>query len=183
MRSPSVALICLLLSGNLLAQANRSLGHAPTADEQHRWTSVILPDGRGLPHGAGTAAEGEQVYAGRCAACHGEKGEGRGSLGPRLVGGIGTLATKTPVRTIGSYWPYSTSVWDYIERAMPLSPGPGTLSYDETYSVTAYLLYLNGIIGKDDRMDQSTLPRVRMPNRDGFVQDPRPDVSSRSVKK
>jgi S-disulfanyl-L-cysteine oxidoreductase SoxD len=111
----------------------------------------------------------------KCSACPSGRGEGRDPLGPQLVGGIGTLGSENPIFTLGSYWPYSTSVWDYIHRAMPYSQ-PGTLSVDDTYAVTAYLLYLNGIISEDQMLNRETLPEIRMPNRDGFLPDPRPDV-------
>jgi hypothetical protein len=177
MYSLRLALLCaFVLAGDTIAQNRNNFGHSPTADETRKWESIILPDGNGLPRGGGTASQGEQIYARKCAGCHGDGGEGHAAVGPKLVGGIGTLASKNPVRTVGSYWPYSTSVWDYIRRAMPYYPDPGTLSYDETYSVTAYLLYLNNIVAKTDRLDQDTLPKINMPNRNGFVRDTRPDV-------
>jgi hypothetical protein len=176
-----VAAVLILLSApfstSLLAQQPREhLGRVPTKEELRKWESPILPDGTGLPIGSGSAVPGEVVFANKCASCHGEHGEGRDPAGPQLVGGIGSLQTPNPVITVGSYWPYSTSIWDYIKRAMPYYPNPGTLSADETYAVTAYILYLNHIIARSDIMDQQTLPRVRMPNRNGFVADPRPDV-------
>jgi hypothetical protein len=155
--------------------ANGSLGHAPTGDELGRWDAAVLPDGTGLPHGTGTAKEGEPIYRARCASCHGAHGDGTDELGPQLVGGVGTLASKKPVLTVGSYWPYSTSVWDYIHRAMPY-PKPGSRTADETYGLTAYLLYLNGIVKGEQALNEHTLPAVHMPNRNGFVPDPRPDV-------
>jgi S-disulfanyl-L-cysteine oxidoreductase SoxD len=121
---------------------------------------------RGLPPGSGTAAQGATVYAQKCQACHGEKGVG----GPndRLVGGQGTLASKTPLRTVGSYWPYATTVFDYVRRAMPFVQ-PLSLTDGEVYALTAYLLNVNGIIGEQDVMNAETLPRVKMPNRDNFI--------------
>ena len=113
------------------------------------------------------------MFAARCAKCHGEKGEG--DVGPRLVGGQGTLATPKPVKTVGSFWPHATTVWDYIHRAMPFNE-PGVLSPSQVYAVTAYVLYLNDIVGEKQVLDSKTLPKIRMPNRDGFVADPRPDV-------
>jgi len=143
-----------------------NLGRAATAAEVSGWDISIAPDGRGLPPGSGTPAEGALVYVQKCQACHGEKGVN----GPndRLVGGQGTLASKTPVRTIGSYWPYATTVFDYVRRAMPFAQ-PHSLTDGEVYAVTAYLLNLNGIIGEQDVMNAETLPRVKMPNRDSFV--------------
>jgi cytochrome c len=149
------------------------LGRTPTAGEIKAWDVTIPPDGKGLPPGSGTAALGKPVYTERCASCHGAKGED-----PKyniLVGGQGTLTTDKPLLTIGSFWPYATTLWSYINRAQPLDE-PGSLTPDQVYAVTAYLLYVNGIIKQDDVLDATTLPRVRMPNRDGFVPDARPDV-------
>jgi S-disulfanyl-L-cysteine oxidoreductase SoxD len=162
--------------------ARDSLGHTPTREEMRQWDRAVLPDGTGLPHGMGTAVQGEKLYAQRCAACHGPRGDGTDALGPQLVGGIGTLNSKHPVLTVGSYWPYGTSVWDYIHRAMPY-PKPGSLTADETYAVTAYILYLNGIVKKDEVLNERSLPTVRMPNRDGFVPDPRPDTARKVLSK
>jgi S-disulfanyl-L-cysteine oxidoreductase SoxD len=125
-----------------------------------------LPDGAGLPQGAGTVAQGKSVYENNCEACHGAKGVG--GIKDRLVGGQGTLATDKPIKTVGSYWPYATTLFDYIRRAMPYT-NPGSLSADDTYSVAAYLLYLNGILPEDGKLDRATLPNIRMPNRDGFI--------------
>jgi cytochrome c len=143
--------------------------------ELHEWRSTVLPDGAGLPPGSGTPAQGKSIYLDKCSACHGDHGQGSGPLAPQLVGGVGTLKTGNPILTVGSYWPYATTVWDFIRRAMPYSR-PGTLTADETYAVTAYLLSLNKIIPPSSVMNRKTLPEVRMPNRDGFVPDPRPDV-------
>jgi len=135
------------------------------------WDISIGPDGAGLPPGRGTAAQGEAVYAAKCQACHGEKGAGRPN--DRLVGGKGTLeAGKAPVKTVGSYWPYATTLFDYIRRAMPFQESK-SLTNDEAYAVAAYILNLNEIIGKDDVLDAQSLPNVRMPNRDGFILFPR----------
>ena len=143
-----------------------NLGRAATPAEVAGWDISIAPDGRGLPSGSGTSAEGALVYAQKCQACHGEKGVS----GPndRLVGGQGTLASKTPVRTVGSYWPYATTVFDYVRRAMPFAQ-PHSLTDSEVYAVTAHLLSLNGIIGEQDVMSADSLPKVKMPNRDNFI--------------
>lgn len=135
---------------------------------------TVLPDGTGLPPGSGTAKEGAALFAARCAACHGDHGEGRRNF-PALAGGRGSLSTDEPVLTVGSYWPYATTVWDYIRRAMPYQ-NPGSLSTDEVYALTAYVLFVNGIVRQSDVLDRARLPRIRMPNRDGFVGDQRPDV-------
>ncbi len=149
------------------------LGRAPTAEEIRAWDITIPPDGKGLPPGSGTAALGKPVYAERCASCHGERGEA--GKYDRLVGGRGTLNTDKPVKTIGSFWPYATTLWSYINRTQPFGE-PGSLTPDQVYAVTAYLLYLNGLIGEHKVLDAPTLPQIQMPNRDGFVPDPRPDV-------
>lgn len=137
------------------------------------WDIDISPNGEGLPPGRGTVKQGAQVYAAKCAMCHGPTGV-EGPM-PRLVGGQGTLATETPIKTVGSYWPYATTLYDYIHRAMPFT-APQSLTPDEVYSLVAWLLYRNGIVAEDAVMDARTLPAVRMPNRNGFVPEPRPDV-------
>ena len=149
------------------------VGRAPTAEEVKAWDLTIPPDGQGLPPGSGTAALGKPIYTQRCASCHGEKGED--PKYSRLVGGRGSLVTAQPVRTIGSFWQYATTLWSYIRRTQPFDE-PGSLTPDEVYAVTAHLLHLNGIVKEDAVLDAATLPRIRMPNRDGFVPDPRPDV-------
>ncbi|HEV2289144.1 MAG TPA: cytochrome c [Candidatus Acidoferrales bacterium] len=180
------AAICAIAFGiAAFGQGNQNqlhLGHPPTPEQMRRWGITVLPDGTGLPAGSGTAAEGQIVYADKCSGCHGDHGEGREPLGMRLVGGFGTLRDENPVLTVGSYWPYATTVWDYIYRAMPYAQ-PGTLTAKQAYSLTAYLLYMNKIIGRNDVMNRKTLAKVRMPNRDGFVPDPRPDVSCPQNKK
>jgi cytochrome c len=154
-----------------MAADNPQFGKPVTAADIAAWDISIGPDGAGLPPGKGTVAQGETVYAAKCLACHGEKGAG----GPndRLVGGAGTIAPdKTPVKTVGSYWPYATTLFDYVRRAMPWDR-PKSLSDEEVYSVAAYVLYLNGVIGQDDVLDAQSLPKVKMPNRDGFTAFPR----------
>jgi mono/diheme cytochrome c family protein len=128
-----------------------------------------MPDGRGLPEGSGTVKQGEKVYAAQCASCHGGKLEG--GIGDKLIGGRGSLAAKdgkqAPVKTMESYWPYATTLWDYIKRAMPFS-APGSLSNDDAYAVTAYILNQAQIVPDDATMNKNTLPKVEMPNRNGF---------------
>jgi S-disulfanyl-L-cysteine oxidoreductase SoxD len=153
------------------------VGRPSTAEEVQAWDLAIPPDGQGLPAGSGTAALGKPIYVERCASCHGETGED--PKYSRLVGGQGTLATDKPIRSIGSFWQYATTLWSYIRRSQPFDE-PGSLTPDQVYAVTAYLLFLNGIIGEQDAMDAKTLPLVQMPNRDGFVPDPRPDVAQAS---
>jgi S-disulfanyl-L-cysteine oxidoreductase SoxD len=153
-----------------------NLGQPLTVDQAAAIDISVLPDGAGLPKGKGTAREGEKVYATHCAACHGDRGEGRGDFAA-LVGGRGTLSMNDPLLTVGSYWPTATTVFDYIRRAMPYNT-PGVLTNDEVYAVTAWILEKNDILPVGTVLDRRTLPRVRMPNRDGFVPDPRPDVTS-----
>jgi S-disulfanyl-L-cysteine oxidoreductase SoxD len=145
-----------------------ALGAAVSAEEVARWDISIPPSGAGLPAGSGTVAKGESVYAEKCQSCHGPKGAGKPA--DALVGGSGSLATATPVRTVGSYWPYATTLFDYTRRAMPIT-SPLSLTSDEVYAVTAYVLYLNGIIPADATMNAQSLPAVKMPNREGFISD------------
>jgi cytochrome c len=156
-----------LLSTAALAAEGPNLGRTATTAEIASWDISIGPAGTGLPAGGGTPKQGEAVYVAKCLACHGEKGAGKPN--DQLVGGSGTLTgDKPPVKTVGSYWPYATTLFDYIRRAMPLNESK-TLADDEGYALVAYLLQLNGIIGESDTMDAQSLPKVRMPNRDGFV--------------
>ncbi|MEO7727283.1 MAG: cytochrome c [Burkholderiales bacterium] len=143
-----------------------NLGRVATAQEIRAADISIPPSGEGLPAGGGDAKQGAQVYAAKCQACHGEKGAGKPA--DALVGGIGSLATSKPVRTVGSFWPYATTLFDYTRRAMPLQ-NPKSLSDDEVYAVSAYVLYVNGIIAESAQMNAQTLPQVMMPNRDGFI--------------
>ena len=153
------------------------VGRPPTEDQIRGLGTAIAPDGTGLPEGSGTVAAGREIFAARCSKCHGEKAQG--DVGPALVGGQGTLNTAKPLKTVGSYWPYATTVWDYVNRAMPFDQ-PGLLKPPEVYAVVAYILNLNGIIGNDQVMDAKSLPKVKMPNRNGFVADPRPDVGKKT---
>jgi mono/diheme cytochrome c family protein len=145
-----------------------AFGAAMNAEEIARWDISIPPSGAGLPKGGGSARQGLQVYEQKCMACHGAKGVGKPA--DPLAGGIGSLASKAPQRTVGSYWPYATTLFDYVRRAMPIT-NPLSLTDDEVYAVSAYVLFLNGIVGEDAVMNAQTLPQVKMPNRDGFVSD------------
>jgi S-disulfanyl-L-cysteine oxidoreductase SoxD len=156
----------LVLSSAALAEGP-GLGRVASPDEIASWDISIGPDGAGLPPGRGTPKQGETVYAEKCVACHGEKGAGKPN--DQLVGGRGSLSgDQAPVKTVGSFWPYATTLFDYIRRAMPLN-APKSLSDDEVYAVSAYILELNGIIGEAEVMNAQTLPQVRMPNRGGFI--------------
>lgn len=144
-----------------------NVGRNATSDDIKSWNLIISPSGKELPPGSGTAKDGAQIFAAKCAMCHGPTAEGT-QRAPRLTGGQGTLNTLQPVRTVGSYWPFATTVWDYINRAMPRG-NEGTLKPDEIYSLTAFILFRNGIVQETDLMDAKTLPKVKMPNRDGFL--------------
>ncbi|MFI4953484.1 MAG: c-type cytochrome [Burkholderiales bacterium] len=156
-------------------------GSTPAAGELEKFTSP-LPDGRGLPQGSGTVEQGKAVYQEQCVACHGQNLQG--GIGDRLIGGRGTLVNsdpaKAPVKTIESYWPYATTIFDYVKRAMPFA-APDSLTNDQVYAVTAYILSEAKIIPPDAVMNAKTLPAVKMPNRDGFIPDPRPEKFPRAA--
>lgn len=148
------------------AGGDYGLGRTPSPEEIAGWDIDVRPDGQGLPPGGATAAEGEEIYLERCAACHGEFGEGAGRF-PVLMGGEGSLKSADPVKTVGSYWPYATTLFGYLWRAMPYN-APGSLDNDELYAVTAYVLFLNDIVAEDELIDARSLAAVVMPNRDRF---------------
>ena len=141
------------------------------------WDIDVRPDGLGLPTGSGTVADGEVLYEAQCAECHGSFGEGVGRY-PVLAGGMGSLTHERPERTVGSFWPYASTLFDYIRRAMPYTR-PESLSADETYAVAAYVLYLNDLVANDFVLDQVSLPALRLPNEKNFTLDARPDVRNR----
>jgi S-disulfanyl-L-cysteine oxidoreductase SoxD len=178
MRKPElpIALVVAAIatfSASAFAQERYSIGRAATPAEIAGWNIDIGRDGSNLPPGSGNVERGRVVFSEQCAACHG--GEGQGGVGDRLVGGQGTLATAKPVRTVGSYWHYAPTLFDYIRRAMPQN-APQSLSNDDVYAVSAYILHLNGLVPADAVLDAKTLAAIQMPNRDEFVADPRPDV-------
>ncbi len=179
----AAALAMAVASGSIAAFAqmasktNFGFG-TPVKPEELKPYFSIQPDGKTLPAGSGTAAKGQEVYATNCVACHGEKLEGiptAGIGGDKLIGGRGSLATAKPVKTVESYWPYATTLFDYIKRAMPFA-APGSLTDDEVYAVVAYVLSEAKIIKPDQVIDAQTLPKVEMPNRDGFIPDARPEL-------
>lgn len=149
------------------------VGRTPSEAEIDAWDIDIRPDGKGLPQGSGTPEEGEAVYVEKCASCHGDFAEGAGRY-PALMGGEGSLDTDEPVKTIGSYWPFASTVWDYVHRTMPFGNAQ-SLTDDETYALTAYLLNANGIIPYDHTLDQDNFADVTMPNEDGFHRKKRPE--------
>src|SRR3979490_724030 len=155
------------------AQSPYGIGRPAMPAEIAGWNIDIDREGHNLPPGNGTVRHGHEVFDQQCAACHGAKGEG--GIGDRLAGGQGTLATPNPVRTVGSYWPYAPTLFDYIRRAMPQN-APQSLGNDDVYAVSAYILHLNGLLPADATLDAKMLGTIKMPNRSMFVSDPRPDV-------
>ena len=160
--------LILAIGPGALAQQAPSLGKSVTASELEKLDVTVLPNGDGLPDGEGNAVDGAVVYQNHCFACHGR--EGQDGINDRLAGGHGSLTGDQPVKTLGSYWPYATTVFDYVRRAMPFNT-PGVLTNDELYAVTAYLLHVNGVVGEQEVMNAKTLPDVQMPNSENFVWD------------
>lgn len=160
-------LAALLLSAPAVAAESPHLGQSITEADIAPWNIDIAPDGSGLPAGRGTAVQGEEIYTEKCAVCHGF--DGVGTPADALAGGQGTLGSAKAIKTIGSFWPYAPIIFDYTRRAMPLN-NPQTLTNDEVYALTAYILKLNGLVGAKEVMNAKSLPRVKMPNRDGFTQ-------------
>ena len=150
------------------------IGRAASSEEIAGWDIAVRGDGHNLPPGSGTAKAGEELYVTHCAACHGDFGEGL-ERWPALMGGRGSLRSDQPKRSIGSFWQHAPSVFDYIRRAIPYA-APQSLSNDEYYAITAYVLFLNELIGEEDKMDAASLSKLAMPNRDGFVLEARPDT-------
>jgi S-disulfanyl-L-cysteine oxidoreductase SoxD len=177
--SAALSLAMILAAGTFASAAEPGYfgyGSKATPEQIAGWDiDARGGDGVGLPAGNGTVDRGAEVYARQCAACHGTFGEGEGRF-PKLVGGAGTLRHDRPELTVGSYWPFAPTLWDYINRAMPM-PAPHTLSADDVYALTAYILNLNDIIPSEFVADRESLPKVKMPNRDNFLwTDPRPDT-------
>lgn len=153
-----------------------SYGEDASPEQIAGWDIDIRPDGLGLPPGGATAEDGEMLYEDQCASCHGSFGEGVGRY-PVLAGGEGTLSEARPEKTVGSFWPYASTLWDYIHRAMPFT-APESLTDDEVYAITAYVLYLNDLVEYDFELTQDNLAQIEMPNKDGFFLDDRPDVTA-----
>jgi len=168
--------VALAFATSAHSQSPYGIGRPATPAEIAGWNIDIDREGHNLPPGSGSVSHGHEIFDQQCAACHGAKGEG--GVGDRLVGGQGTLATKTPVRTVGSYWPYAPTLFDYIRRAMPQN-APQSLSNEDVYAVSAYILNLNGLLPADATLDAKTLSAIKMPNRNMFTGDPRPDVKNR----
>lgn len=182
--SASAAAVISFAMANASATGNPAslaFGTPATPAQIAGWNLDVLPSGAGLPSGSGTPAEGSKLYAAQCAACHGAEGQGMAVSGhgmfPRLVGGIGTITTDAPVKTVGSFWPYATGLFDYIHRAMPFTK-PQSLTSDQVYALTAFILAKNGIIPNDAVINAQTLPAVKMPNRDGFYSRPEPETDN-----
>jgi S-disulfanyl-L-cysteine oxidoreductase SoxD len=175
-----LALIAVASSARAEVQGHYGIGRSATSAEIAGWNIDIGRDGSNLPVGSGTVGHGREVFEQQCAACHGEKGEG--GVGDRLVGGQGTIATPKPIKTVGSYWPYAPTLFDYIRRAMPLN-APQSLSNEDVYAVSAYILNMNGLLPSDATLDARTLSAIKMPNRSMFTGDPRPDVKNPACEK
>jgi len=161
---PFLAAICLMLS--VRGADHPNLGRPLTADEVQKIDITIAPDGTGLPAGSGSVSQGEAVYTNKCQGCHGAQGAGKPQ--DQLTGGVGSIGSAKPVKTPVSFWPTASTIFDYVRRAMPIQ-APQSLTNDEVYAVTAYLLSIDGIVPKDAVLDAKSLPRVKMPNHDGFV--------------
>ena len=170
----TIVLLTLDIHKNILYSETYGLGRIATPEEIQAWDIDIRPDGRGLPMGSGTVLEGEEVYSNQCAACHGDFGEAIDRW-PELAGGFDTLESHDPVKTIGSYWPYLSTVWDYVHRAMPFGNAQ-SLTDDEVYSITAYILYLNDLVDEDFELSSENFSNTRLPNENNFSVDDRIEV-------
>lgn len=151
-----------------------NVGRTPSKEEIQAWNQSVGPQGKELPPGSGTAKQGAELFANKCAACHGANGEGS-QLAPRLVGGRGPLTSPAPSRTLANYWPFATTIWDYINRAMPPKQ-EGSLNPNDVYALTAFILYRNEIVPEDQVINAASLPKVKMPNREGFVPERLADI-------
>ena len=171
------AAAALALVAGTAAAGGYDLGREATPAEVAAWDIDVRPDGTGLPEGSGSVSDGEAVFSERCAYCHGDFAEGIGRW-PVLAGGYDTLTADRPIKTIGSYWPYLSTVWDYVHRAMPFGEAQ-SLTPDEVYGITAYLLYMNDIVTDEEFvLSRENFVDVRLPNEENFVDDPRPDTAT-----
>ncbi|MEE4243972.1 MAG: c-type cytochrome [Kangiellaceae bacterium] len=176
-----IAVISLTFAASVTAKEKYGFGKAATAKEIAGWDIDIRPDGKGLPPGSGSVEDGEPLYEAKCAMCHGSFGEGEGAW-PKLAGGQGTLLEERPEKSVGSYWPYASTLWDYIHRAMPFT-APQSLTDDEVYAITAYVLYLNEIVEDDFVLTQDNFAEVKLPNEENFYVDDRPDIKAKRCMK
>jgi len=172
---------CLAAAGGAFAEGMKTTGYygygQPASAEQIAgWDIDVRPDGLGLPEGSGTVEDGEWLYEEKCASCHGTFGEGMNGY-PSLAGGEGTLTGGRPHKTVGSFWNYTSTLWDYVHRAMPYT-APRSLSADETYALSAYVLFLNDLVEYEFELNQDNLADVRLPNEPNFIPDQRPDVAN-----
>lgn len=171
-RIAAALLFCVVFC--VVAQA-QNVGRPATDAEIKAKDLTVLPTGAGLPVGKGDAARGKSVYKEKCAVCHNDNAEGRPGQYPALAGGVGSLTSDKPLKTVGSYWPYATTLIDFVHRAMPYD-NPRTLPVDDVYAVSAFILFKSGIIAETQELNEKSILQVKMPNRDGFVPDARPDV-------
>ncbi len=162
--------------GIAIKAAPLGIGRAAKPEEIKAWDIDVRPDGHGLPPGKGSVKAGEALYQDKCANCHGEFGEGKDRW-PYLIAGSGKLTGDDPKKGIGNYWPYATTLFDYIKRAMPFGDAQ-SLTDSETYAITAYVLHLNDLLKPEDALDAASIVKLRMPNSGGFVADVRPDATS-----
>lgn len=177
--SLAIALAALALYVTPAQAGKLRLGREASPEQVKAWDIDVRPDGQGLPEGKGTVSEGEQVFQERCAACHGDFGEGIDRW-PVLAGGKGSLRSERPEKTIGSYWPYLSTVYDYIYRAMPYGDAQ-SLTADETYAIVAYLLHMNDLADAKFELNKSNFTSIRLPNETNFIDDPRPDMPKRAA--
>jgi hypothetical protein len=159
-------LVAFCLMPSVCSAQGPNLGRPLTPEEIRKIDITVTPDGRGLPAGSGSVSAGAAVYAKSCQSCHGAQGAGKPQ--DQLTGGVGSLGSGKPIKTAVSYWPAATTLFDYIRRAMPIT-SPQSLTNDEVYAVTAYILSIDGIVPSDAMLDAKSLPRVKMPNKDGFI--------------
>jgi mono/diheme cytochrome c family protein len=164
--APCAAALAFTLGTSVVLAGGPNLGRPIDAADLAAWDISIMPDGAGLPPGSGTPARGAQVFAQKCAMCHGDNG--KGGINAAMVGGRPLTSGIETAKTIANFWPYATTVFDFIRRTMPWQQ-PRTLGNEEVYALTAYILALNKLIGENDTMNAETLPKVQMPNRDGFI--------------